>query len=171
MIYCVGNECHGIGADALKRAILSHCALEGDSGIRDLDISSNPLGNVGIGLLNGAFIRSQTLTSLNVSYCQIDNEGIVGLQEALAANPYIVKLDVHDNPITTNNEIKTLAEAAVNRYMVSLAKDPHAVNASKITHVVRFIFEILRRSGGQMISFIGRLVCLIYRSIWHWQRS
>ena len=127
----------------MKRAILSHCALEGEDGIRDLDISSNPLGNIGIGYLNGAIIRSHTLTSLNTSYCQIDDGGIGAFQEALAANPFITQLDAHNNPISMNNEVKVLAEAAVNRYMVSLAKDPQAVDANSITYVVSMLCGIV----------------------------
>lgn len=134
LLNIAGNDCHAIGADSLKRMIDSHCALEGNFGIRELDVSSNPIGNRGIMHLNKGIMSSQTLTSLNVAYCQIDTEGMETFQKALRENPFIVKLDIRGNPCSKLIEIKSVAEAAVNRFLVSITMDPKSVQADNITH-------------------------------------
>ena len=138
LLNIAGNDCHAIGADAVQRMLDSHCALEGDSGIRDLDISSNPIGNRGVTHINKGLISSHTLTSLNVSYCQVDSVGMDTFQKALRENPYIVNLDIRGNPCTKILEIKTLAEAAVNRFLVSITTDPKSVRADNITTVEHY---------------------------------
>lgn len=99
-------------------------------------MSSNPLGNDGIKEIIHGMKYSHTLHTLTVAYCQIDNDGMANFQSALSANPYILRLEMHENPISTNMEVKTLAESVVNNYLVSLTKDHMAVNADTITHAV-----------------------------------
>jgi hypothetical protein len=135
LLNIAGNDCHAIGATAVQRLLDSHCALEGNAGIRDLDISSNPLGNRGILQLNNALRSSQTLTALNIAYCTVDTEGMDTFQRALRENPFIVKLDIRGNPCSKLSEIQTVAEAAVNRFLVSISTNPMSVQADKITSV------------------------------------
>ena len=95
-----------------------------------MDLSSNPLGTIGVKYIAKGISSSFTLTSLNISRCCIEAEGMDIFQKALSQNPFIVKLEVHNNPISTLLELKTLAEAAVNRHMLELRNDPHGMDCN-----------------------------------------
>lgn len=130
-----GNQCHGIGADAIKRMVLSHCTLENNFGIRELDISSNPLGDIGITEISNCLNKSLTLTSLNVSHCQIELNGMESFHLELKENPFIVRLEIHNNYISKIVEMKVLAEAAVNRHLATITMNAKSINADELSFV------------------------------------
>lgn len=133
-----GNNCHGVGAEALKDAIISHSTLNGhNEGIVDLNISGNPLGYHGIVQLIESILRSTTINYLKCAFCDIDAATMKLLQGALAKNAAIIYLDVSNNPVTPIQEALTLAEIEANRHLVTLRKDPiSGVDASSLSRVV-----------------------------------
>jgi len=133
-----GNNCHGVGAEALKDAIISHSTLSHErDGIVDLNISGNPLGYNGIVQLNDAILRSTTINYLKCAFCEIDAMTMKLLQAALAKNAAIIYLDVSNNLVSPLQEALTLAEIEANRHLVTMRRDPAAgVDASAFSRVV-----------------------------------
>jgi hypothetical protein len=86
-----GNDCHGLGAKAIADTIIAHAALQDfGKGIRDIYLSHNPLGTVGIANLCYALRRTDTVKLLGLAGCGIDDEAMLMLRDALAANGSII---------------------------------------------------------------------------------
>lgn len=69
----------------------------------------------------------------------MDDDAMRSFQTALSKNPHIVVLEVEGNPVSSNTEIKTLAEAAANRLIKELHHDQLSLNASLLTITVTIV--------------------------------
>ena len=117
-----GNYCSLNGVASIRDLIISHSilGLDGDLGIRDLDLSCNPFGDDGVALINEAVEKTDTLTSLKIAACRIQNEGMAALQFSLAKNHTITWLDVQSNEVKDIVEMRATAEAQANQRLKDL---------------------------------------------------
>ena len=74
--------------------------------LKDLNLSSNPLGQDGIIHITEAMSKSKTITSLNISHCNIEKQGVILLQKSLLKNKMVIKLVINGNLITPLMELK-----------------------------------------------------------------
>jgi Ran GTPase-activating protein (RanGAP) involved in mRNA processing and transport len=131
-----GNNIHGVGAEALARAIKSHSTLTGTMGLKDLDLSANPLGSHGVLYLDDALRTSTTLNFVKFSYCGFDTDTMKKLEDILKENPNIIYLDVEGNPCSELQYMLTTAQIEANRVLYLVTRDASAVNARELSLVV-----------------------------------
>jgi hypothetical protein len=127
-----GNRCIGVGMQFLANMILSHGVLDKKKGlgIRDLDISYNPIGSLGTTYLIPAVVRSETLEALNVAGCQMNTEDMYSFRDAMLLNGWIARLDVRFNICDPLSEAYAAAEGTANHSLVMLREDPQSVDAT-----------------------------------------
>ena len=133
-----GNYCHGIGMSPVKEAIMSHGSFDHGIklGLKDINLSYNPLGDEGVMYMRDAISRSNTLVSLKLKSCNITDSGMKALHAVLAENSSILYLDVTENYAKLVLEAETSAEAEANRKLVDIRKDPMSVDTGKLTKPV-----------------------------------
>jgi Ran GTPase-activating protein (RanGAP) involved in mRNA processing and transport len=134
-----GNICHVIGAEAIAEALLCHVNLTGLEGLKEIDLSCNPLRKLGLLALCRAIDRSDTLIILKVARCDIERDEMVLFRDSLAHNVLIEYLDVSENPASDVQEDMAQAEVEANRLIITLKKNPFAVDANQLSLAVSFI--------------------------------
>jgi len=107
--------------------------------LKDLNISSNPLGPEGVEHISEAISKSETITTLDLSDCRIDKKTNILLQSALVSNTHLTKLVLSSNTMTPLMEAKTQAEIEANKLLNLLSKNVHAVDANDLSSAVRII--------------------------------
>lgn len=133
-----GNNCLTEGCIALKEAIISHSAMEAyGSGLNELDLSGNPIGYEGVSHIAEALGKNDTLKSLKLSNCEIDDDGMKVLQAALSTNKCLTILDISHNISNKIFVASAQAESQANQLILNIREDPLIVNADRITEVVR----------------------------------
>jgi len=144
-----GNQFTGIGMMALKDAIISHSALEGeDEGLRVLDLSYNPLSRSdGIKYLCEGLARTLTINNLNLRCCEMDEEDMDLLQDILAGNCTILKIDVRLNLAGELAEALCFAEVEALNRVYSLRHNHMAFDA-------RTLPLILYNATAQKLRFL-----------------
>lgn len=131
-----GNDCHILGSKAIKEMIISHSILGDGAGIRDLDLSSNPIGDKGAEHICEGIRRTETLSSILLNNCNISESGLSILIGALAANGTIINVSVNDNQCCQMSKIRAEAEASAVQVVQSLRKSPQSIDTSKLTTAV-----------------------------------
>lgn len=134
-----GNICHVIGAEAIAEALLCHVNLTGLEGLKEIDLSGNPLKKLGLLALCRAIDRSDTLIILKIAHCEIERDEMIIFRESLTKNVLIEYLDVSNNPASDVQEDMAQAEIEANRLIITLRKNPFAVDTNKISLAVSFI--------------------------------
>lgn len=133
-----GNHCTGIGMVALKQAIISHSALvEDDEGLHTLNMSHNNLGeNNGAQELCEALLCTLTLEDLGLKNNNFSKEDMILLQETLANNSTVQRLDCSDNYSNVVIEGGVMAEVQGLVLAYSLRKNHMAVDTTKLKTAV-----------------------------------
>jgi Ran GTPase-activating protein (RanGAP) involved in mRNA processing and transport len=90
----------------MKTAVISHSTASGPTmlGFRELNISTNPIGDDGIKELCIAIRRTGSLRILRVANCGITEKGGQLLQDALSDNATITVVDVYGNLMSSDQE-------------------------------------------------------------------
>lgn len=97
--------------------IYPDCVLLPRYGIEQIYLSGNPMGCDGIVHISDAVTVSDTLRLLELSNCNINDEGMILLQSALSANSSINSINISENPSKPN----LVARAEVHlRYYVQI---------------------------------------------------
>ena len=133
-----GNYCHDIGMEYLCEALLSHgaFALGEIMGLKDLNLSQNPIGNTGLKLLSEALDRNHCLIALKLSECDVTNEGMERFLKTLQGNVSILWLDVTKNDARIVLTAETNAEAEANRLLKDVQIDAMSVNTGELSKPV-----------------------------------
>ena len=131
-----GNQIHGVGAEALAGAVKSHSTLTGIMGLKDLDLSSNPLGSHGILYLDDAIRTSTTLNFLKLGCCGLDTDAMKQLEDIFKDNPNIIYVDIAGNPCSDLQYMMTSAQIEANRVLYLVTRDASSVNARELSLVV-----------------------------------
>jgi len=133
-----GNQLTGIGMMSLKDAIISHSALEADDeGLRVLDLSYNPLSRSdGIKYLCEGLARTLTISNLNLRCCEMNREDMDLLQDTLAGNCTILKIDVRLNLAGELAEALCFAEVEALNRVYSLRHNHMAFDANTLPLIV-----------------------------------
>ena len=128
-----GNHCSGVGCEAIKELVLSHGVLDKGRGLglRELDISYNPLGALGVAHLAKCIPRTFTMEALSVAGCAIPTEDMYVLKDAMHKNGLIRRFQNHGNIADLISESVTLAEGQANYDIWRLHDDPMSVDPSK----------------------------------------
>lgn len=151
MPYCqvldlAGNQCHGVGMDFLKEAILSHSNLDEDNqGLTDLDLSGNPLGWEGSIALRDAVKESFTLLIMKIRNVGFDEVCMTHLTQALKINHLIYDLEISQNPITPGIEKRVLADIRANQYLLQLMKSSKAARKFDANELINMDKHALAR--------------------------
>ena len=151
MPYCqvldiAGNQCHGVGMDFLKEAILSHSNLDEDNqGLTDLDLSGNPLGWEGSIALRDAVKESFTLLIMKIRNVGFDEVCMTHLTQALKINHLIYDLDISQNPIAPGIEKRVLADIRANQYLLQLMKSSKAARKFDANELINMDKHALAR--------------------------
>jgi hypothetical protein len=141
-----GNQCHGVGMDFLKEAILSHSNLDDDNqGLTDLDLSGNPLGWEGSIALRDAIKESFTLLILKINNVEFDEACMTHLTQALKINHLIYDLDISRNHIKPNIEKRVLADIRANQYLLQLMKNTKAARKFNANELINMDKHALSR--------------------------
>lgn len=129
-----GNYCHGIGMAPVKEAIMSHGAFDHGTklGLKDINLSYNPLGDEGVMYMRDAISRSNTLIALRLKACEITDVGMKALHTVLSKNSSILWLDVSENYAKLVLTAETSAEAEANRKLMAIRGDPMSVDTGKL---------------------------------------
>jgi Ran GTPase-activating protein (RanGAP) involved in mRNA processing and transport len=138
-----GNLCMGNGMMYVRDLILSHGVLNKNRGLglRDLDISFNPIGDLGAKFIGEAIPRSFTLEALNISGCEIPTSAMYDFAKAMSKNGYIGRFKVALNACDELSEEHAVAEGLANADLVSIRVDPLSVDPTTYT---RFRYNALR---------------------------
>ena len=130
-----GNYCQGIGMEFVAEMILSHAVLDLNRGlgIRDLDISLNPIGALGIKYLCPAIERSESLQALSVAGCSIDTDSMYKFHKSIQRNAFIGRLDVSRNPCDGLSEAYAASEGTANAALVKLRENVNLIDAKKLS--------------------------------------
>ena len=129
-----GNYCKELGAEAVKHAIVSHgLPLGPGKCLTNLDLSNNPLGNMGAAHVAEAMGQSSTLVMLNLATCGIDKKPMTMLVKALSTNIALKQIDITQNPSPESTLNRVWAEVEANNLLVALTDDPLSVNALELT--------------------------------------
>jgi Ran GTPase-activating protein (RanGAP) involved in mRNA processing and transport len=102
-----GNLGRYYSCRSLKQAVISHCIFCSPAiqGFRELNISTNLIGDDGIKEICIAIRRSETLEILRIANCGLTEVGGQWLQDALAENSTIVVIDAFGNLMSEEQEI------------------------------------------------------------------
>lgn len=115
-------------------------------GLKELDISNNPLGEKGLTHIMEMVRCNDSLTSLNVANCKLNVVGIDLFAEALRQNSKIRRFYIQDNDICEELYDLITAETDANALLVSIRTNPHSVAASSLaSHVVVEFHVVLFR--------------------------
>jgi Ran GTPase-activating protein (RanGAP) involved in mRNA processing and transport len=138
-----GNFCHGVGMEFVKDLILSHAVLDLNRGLglRDLDISFNPIGDLGVMHLNNAIPRTFTLEALSVRSCEIPTESMYQLCKTMKTNSLLRRFECDCNPADVMSTNLAYAEGAANLDLWRIQQDPQSVNPSAY---LPYMYEALR---------------------------
>jgi Ran GTPase-activating protein (RanGAP) involved in mRNA processing and transport len=129
-----GNEMSELGAEAMKAAIVSHGLPLGPGRcLTNLDLSNNPLGNMGAAYVAEAMACSSTLITLNIANCGIDKKPMAMLVKALTTNVALKQIDIGQNPSPESVMTRVWAEVEANNLLVALSEQPLGVNALELT--------------------------------------
>ncbi len=133
-----GNQLTGIGMGAIRDTIISHAALEGENeGLRVLDLSYNPIARAeGVKILCEGLIRTLTIRKLNLRSCMMTREDMDLLQDTLAQNSTILKMDVSCNLGGKVAEALCMAEVEALNLVYSLKYNIMAFDAKKLSVMV-----------------------------------
>ncbi len=130
-----GNYCQGIGMEFVAEMILSHAVLDLSRGlgIRDLDISLNPIGPLGVKYLCPAVERSESLEALSIAGCNIDTDSMYKFHTSIQKNAFIGRLDVSRNPCDGLSEEYAASEGVANASLVKIREDIHSIDTRKLS--------------------------------------
>jgi hypothetical protein len=103
------------------------------TGFREIVLSNNNIGDLGIQEVCEAISRSQTLRIVRVAHCHITEEGGEIFQAALAENSTVVIVDVYGNLMSEEQESLILAESEANGYLEDIQHDHMSVNADELS--------------------------------------
>ena len=80
---------------------------------------------------------SETLKSLKVNFCELDDARMRILQKGLAQNHSLVEFECENNP--TSNRVYTsgITEVQVNNILVEIKIDPQSINATELYPVMQ----------------------------------
>lgn len=133
-----GNHCGFFGARALKFMLMSHGTLDTSQkqGLTELHLSDNPLCSEGTLEICEALRSTYTLSWLALAACQINRETMTALQQALALNSSVVRLDNGGNLVNAYIESTPQAEVEAMRVIHTLQKAPLKVDAARLNSAV-----------------------------------
>jgi len=125
-----GNFCHGVGVEFIKNLILSHAVLDKSRGLglRDLDLSFNPIGSLGVQFLKDALPRSFTLEALSVAGCSIPTDAMEVFTATMKRNGLIRRLDVSQNTCDEISFTMAHAQGMANMDVWKIQQDPMSVD-------------------------------------------
>jgi hypothetical protein len=101
-------------------------------GLKDLDISGNPLGEMGLDNVMAMVWRNDSLTSFSVAKCKFNCMGIEKFAEALKTNSKIRKFSIHDNDIDDEIYDVITAETDANALLISIRTNPQSIDADTL---------------------------------------
>ncbi len=142
-----GNVCKYYSCRSLKSALISHgVSYAPGTGFRELNLSTNPIGDEGIKEISIALRRTQTLRILRISNCGITEVGGQWLQDALAENSTVVVIDAYGNLMSPEQESLVVAEIEANEHVEAIRNDPMSVDAESLYIDVRkfYFFHFFR---------------------------
>ena len=84
--------------------------------------------------------RNDSLTSLNVSKCKLNTNGIDLFAGALKVNSKIRRFFIHDNDLEKDMYEAITAETDANALLISIRTNPQSVDARTLETCVRNIF-------------------------------
>lgn len=136
-----GNLCHSAGMEPLREAIdcLFPSMLKGE-GLRELDLSDNPLGPLGSSYMASFLKKSETLVKLNISNIGMDKDSSNLVLQSLKQNDALLELYASCNDISAVQEQILMAEINVNIILDTLRVDPLSVDAGRLSV---FVYEAL----------------------------
>lgn len=105
-------------------------------GLKDLNLSQNPIGNVGASHLCESLDHNNCLVALNISECDIDDVGMNNVHMTMARNISILWLDVTRNHSKLLLTAETNAEAETNRLLKDLQNNPMSVDTGTLSKPV-----------------------------------
>ena len=108
-------------------------------GLKELDISNNPLSEGGLEHVMQMVQRNDSLTTLNVSNCKFNVRGIEKFANALQSNSKIRKFHVHDNGIDKELFDLITAETDANALLISIRTNPQSIDANTLPKEVSCI--------------------------------
>jgi hypothetical protein len=124
--------------DYMKKAIVGHGSFDHGSslGLKDLNFSFNPIGDLGAQHLSEAISLSDTIIALHLESCEISDLGMAFLLKTLSKNSSILWLEISNNYAKPLITAETSAEAEANRNLQALRKDYMSINTGKLTKPV-----------------------------------
>ena len=82
--------------------------------LKNLNLSGNPLGPLGMEHIAEAMRQSDTISTLSLSQCLIGKESLLLLQNSFLSNHVLTKLNISSNLVTPLLELKAQVLLAVN---------------------------------------------------------
>ena len=159
---CSNSSCRHIalGYNGLNHSHVYHLVLmlRSCTQLRCLSLSSSTFCNV-MPLLSTAFFLSQ-LVSVDLNYCNIDDEMLESLATGISKNPFLVSLDIFGNPAITPGGFLHFVSFFINEtsHLCLISTDPlpsFAILKSKVIKQVNDIRRCLNRR--ELIIWAPRL--------------
>lgn len=101
--------------------------------MKDLNVSCNPLSELGLYHVIEMVRRNDSLTSLNVAGCKLNVKGIEHFANALKENSKIRKFHLYDNGIAKETYDLITAETDANALLISIRTNPQSVDAAELS--------------------------------------
>jgi Ran GTPase-activating protein (RanGAP) involved in mRNA processing and transport len=136
-----GNLFKQFSCRSIQRAICSHSITSYNpndiskriGGFRDLDLSSNNIGDGGVREICFALERTKVLQRLHLRFCEITDEGAYHLIRVLQGNSTLQEVLIEGNLMSPEVESAVQAEVETNRLLLSLKSDYMAVNCHALS--------------------------------------
>jgi Ran GTPase-activating protein (RanGAP) involved in mRNA processing and transport len=111
------------------------------TGFRELNLSTNPIGDSGIKEICLAIKRTLTLKILRIANCGITEQGGQWLQDALSENSTIIVIDAYGNLMSEEQESLVVAEIEANEILEQISKDPLGIDVESLYIDVMFLVD------------------------------
>ena len=102
-----------------------------------LDLSDNPIGDLGVVSLAKALTVNHTLAKLGLSRTQVGGTGVSSVARALTVNTSLTTLDLSDNPIGDLGVVSLAKALTVNHTLAKLGLSRTQVGGTGVSSVAR----------------------------------